>query len=393
MLQVKPQLKELLQQHLSQKGVSIRVFAERTGMSYPTVLSLLHKGSVPRKPEHRESVRRELGLDQDAWASVIAASQKDGIDIPEDGPLTLQQLVLKSLLSQGFTEQSFSKLSDIPYPTLMGMTRKGAIPRADTLALLGEKLGLTQEQIDEAVELSRALKRDGDDTADDAIAEVPSSEALSDAPNLAQLVADHIAGSGASIAHYARQHGVPYLSLTKLLNSGVPPRRKSILEPLSRALGLSEQAFETSLIKSKQSPTPASAKRDDVAMTPLQEALHRLVQAKGLTTKAFSELADLSVLTATKLLKHGDLPGRTTTHDKLRNLLQVTPEEYHDLLERSRETGRESEERPAASTAMPYIAPAPAASTGPSVSELAELIERLNPRQREALKSFILTMV
>lgn len=389
MLPAKPQLKELLQQHLSQKAVSIRVFAERTGMSYPTVLSLLHKGSVPRKPEHRESVRRELGLDQDAWASVIAASQKDGVDIPEDGPLTLQQLVLKSLLSQGFTEQSFSKISGIPYPTLMGMTRKGAIPRADTLAVLGEKLGLSQEQIDEAVELSRSTKRDSDDEVPDAV----SPEMLVDAPNLSQLVADHIANSAVSIANYARQHGVPYLSLTKLLNSGVPPRRKSILEPLSRALGLSEQAFETSLIKSKHSPTPASAKRDEVEMTPLQDALHRLVQAKGLTTKAFSELADLSVLTATKLLKHGDLPGRTTTHDKLRNLLQVTPEEYHDLLERSRADGRAADGQPAASTETPYVAPAPAAAQGPSVSELAELIERLNPRQREALKSFILTMV
>src|SRR5215210_9279893 len=94
------QLKDLLATHLSKSDVSARAFAERTGISYPTLLALLHKGSVPRKPEHRELLRRELGIDQDAWASILAASQKDGVEIPADGPLTLQQLVLKALLAQ-----------------------------------------------------------------------------------------------------------------------------------------------------------------------------------------------------------------------------------------------------------------------------------------------------
>ena len=43
-------LKDLLVQHLSANDTSARAFAERTGMSYPTVLALVHKGIAPRNP-------------------------------------------------------------------------------------------------------------------------------------------------------------------------------------------------------------------------------------------------------------------------------------------------------------------------------------------------------
>src|SRR3954467_12106063 len=157
------QLKELLQQHLARNDTSLRVFSERTGISYPTVLALLSRGHVPRKPEHREALRRELGLDQDAWAGVLAASQRDGVDIPAEGPLTLQQLVLKSLLAQGFTEQTFARLTGVPYPTVMGLTRKGAIPRTDTIHVIADKLGIPREDIDAAVEESLSRRDPGDD--------------------------------------------------------------------------------------------------------------------------------------------------------------------------------------------------------------------------------------
>ncbi|MBA3710370.1 MAG: hypothetical protein H0W83_16290 [Planctomycetes bacterium] len=390
------QLKELLASHLSKGDISARAFAERTGISYPTLLALLHKGSAPRKPEHREALRRELGIDQDAWASILAASQKDGVDIPADGPLTLQQLVLKALLAQGFTEQTFARLTGIPYPTIMGLTRKGATPRADTIAAIADKLGLTAEQVEAALAHSRETKRgsgvssDGEGTSADVVGDDGLAE---DVPHLAQLVADHVSRAGVSMAAFGRQHGIPYLSLNRLINFGVPPRRKAVLEPLAIALGLSERIFETSLMKSKRSPEPAEARRPGADMTPLQEALHRLVQERGLTTKAFSELADLSVLTATKLLKHGDLPGRTTTHDKLRNLLQLTPEDYQELISRSRGVGRVEEPRNGSEEPAAPAAHLNGSQHGPSAGELVELIERLNARQRDALKQFILTVI
>src|SRR5258708_1815812 len=133
-----PTLTELIERHLSDRDLSARAFAEQVGMSYPTLLSLCNKGHVPRKPEHREALRRAIGLGQDAWAAVLAASGKDSIDIPTQGQLTLQQLVVKALYAQGFSEQTFAKASGIPYPTILGITRKAAVPRDGTLTRLAE---------------------------------------------------------------------------------------------------------------------------------------------------------------------------------------------------------------------------------------------------------------
>jgi hypothetical protein len=68
----------------------------------------------------------------------------------------------------------------------------------------------------------------------------------------------------------------------------------------------------------------------------LQAALQAAVQERGLTLKAFSELIELSPLTAAKLLRNGELPGRATTHDKLRAFLHLSAEDYQGMLNRSR---------------------------------------------------------
>jgi len=392
-----PQLKELLQNHLSQQETSARAFAERAGISYPTVLALLHKGSVPRKPAHREALRRELNLGQDTWASVLAVSQRDGIDIPSEGPLSLRQMVLKALLAQGFTEQTFAKVSNVPYATLMGMTRKGAIPRADTLAVVAEKLGLALPEVMAAAQRSRVDRvHDGVEPVSDVILLAPGEPAedaeaapldgqapssTGEPPFLSQLAADRIAEEGVSVAGFARAHGIPYISLHQLLTTGVPPQRSTVLEPLAKALGLSAHDFAGSLRRSTEAPTPASQPSDDEASTPLQDALRELVRSRNLTTKAFAELADLSVLTATKLLKHGDLPGRVSTHEKLRSLLQLAPADYQELVRRSRSEGSVREGGPDS-----------APSDAPTLEELSDLIRRLGPRQRSALKRFILDL-
>jgi len=404
MQQRMPQLKDLLHHHLSQMETSARAFAERAGISYPTVLALLHKGSVPRKPAHREALRRELNLDQDTWASVLAVSQRDGIDIPSEGPLSLRQMVLKALLAQGFTEQTFAKVSNVPYATLMGMTRKGAIPRADTLGVVAEKLGLSLAEVMAAAQRSRVDRiHDGSEPISEVIllgAGEPVSEedtaaagalatmanghapASSDEPPfLSQLAANRIAEEGVSVAGFAKTHGIPYISLHHLLTTGIPPQRETVLEPLARALGLAEQDFADSLRRSTEAPTPAMQPSDDEASTPLQDSLRELVRSRNLTTKAFAELADLSVLTATKLLKHGDLPGRVSTHEKLRSLLQLGPADYQELVRRSRSDG-----------AVRQGGPDSVPGDAPTLEELSELIRRLGPRQRSALKRFILDL-
>lgn len=390
-----PQLRELLQQHLQRHSASARAFAERVGISYPTVLALLHKGSVPRKPEHRELLRQELGLAQDEWASVLAASQRDGIDIPREGPLTLRQLVLKALLAQGYTEQTFARASGIPYATIMGVTRKGAIPRADTLLSIAEKLALEPSQVEDAAERSRAERAvEGFEPSGEVVL-VPPPSALStnghafveegeeqppaeaEPPQLAQLVADRVASQQLSLAAFARQHGLPYLSLHRLVATGEPPQQPEALQALRAAVGLDTEHFARSLERSQREPTPAQAPSEDQHLTPLQEALQALVKARHLTTKAFAELADLSVLTATKLLKHGDLPGRTSTHEKLRTLLQLAPADYEDLVARSRSDQADR---------------GGATADGPTLEELMQLVRALGVRQRHQLKQFLVQL-
>ena len=91
-------LQDLLKRHLEARHMSVKTLAERLGMSYPTVLALIKKGSVPRSQEHRDALRSELELSSDAWAAVFASSMREGVEIPTEGPLTLQQLVIKAML-------------------------------------------------------------------------------------------------------------------------------------------------------------------------------------------------------------------------------------------------------------------------------------------------------
>jgi transcriptional regulator with XRE-family HTH domain len=331
------QLQDLLAALLKNRNISARTFAERTGIAYPTLLGVLNKGTVPRKQEHRETLRAELGLDLDAWALVVAASQRDALDIPSEGPLTLQQLVTKALLSKGFTEQTFSKQEGIPYPTLMGITRKGSVPRAETLTRLAERLGIPLTELRAAAELSKAGRSDADE-AEDGDGE-PDEHAPTDIPvaPLAQLAAEAVALSGGSMASWARQHAIPYFDLVRLITTGLPTDDEDSLATLAAALALPADEFASACARSRSHPEPAHlARHNEQPVTALQAALQAAVQERGLTLKAFSELIELSPLTASKLLRNGELPGRTTTHDKLRAFLHLSAEDYQGMLNRSR---------------------------------------------------------
>jgi predicted transcriptional regulator len=404
-------LQELLKRHLDQRNISVKTLAERLGISYPTVLALINKGSLPRSQDHRECLRKELGVEPGAWAAVLAASRKDAVDIPEDGPLTLQQLITKAILTRGQTELSLAESSGLPYPTLLGITRKGAIPRSDTLIRLGEVLQLTAQEIDQAAALSR-LRR-GQDSVE---SETDSDEnAPTDAPgtNLAQLVLDAITRSGSSAAAFAKRSEIPYLSLIRLIRDGVPPARGTALSAIKAGLGLDDETFEAALDRSRADPMPANrAKSSEIASNPLQASLLKLVETRGLTVKAFADLADLSVLTATRLLKKGDLPGRVATHGKLRGLLGLREEDYQLLLQRARAAGAAETDgdHDAQPTAMPPITEAirrieverppgsftEAFSAGvkrePTDEDFMLLIRRLGPKQRRALMGFMLTL-
>lgn len=382
-------LQDLLAQHLNQRNLAARTFADRSGIPYPTLLGVLNKGTVPRKPEHREALRRELGVDASDWAGIIAASQRDGVEIPADGPLTLQQLALKHLLAQGHTEQSFAKATGIPYPTLMGVTRRGALPRADTLARLAECLKVPLDEVNAAAEHSRsgrredegALAAEASDDPDDST-EVATGAS---APSLAQLAAEAVAMSGGSIAAWARQNQVPYLSLTRLIAHGEPPRRQGVLEPLRLALSLTPERFTACLARSRNHPEPAHvAKHNEQPVTPLQAALQAAVQERNLTLKAFSEAVDLSPLTASRLLKAGELPGRVTTHEKLRSFLGLDHDDYQGLLTRSRTASAG-----VASAQQIAAPPLPGQAAPMGEDGLVTAIRQLDPGQRAEVERLV----
>jgi predicted transcriptional regulator len=383
-------LQDLLAQHLSQRNLAARTFADRSGIPYPTLLGVLNKGTVPRKAEHREALRRELALEASDWAAIIAASQRDGVEIPTDGPLTLQQLVLKHLLAQGHTEQSFAKATGIPYPTLMGVTRRGALPRADTLARLAECLGIPADAMRAAAEHSRQGRREGDDQDGGQDEEEAPAAGDDDGipPSLAQLAAEAVALSGGSIAAWAHQHDVPYLSLIRLIAHGEPPRKQVALDALRAALNLGTDRFNACLTRSRTNPEPAHvAKHNEQPVTPLQAALQAAVQERNLTLKAFSEEVDLSPLTASRLLKAGELPGRVTTHEKLRTFLGLDQDDYQGLLSRSRLANAAVAPGHHHLEAPPL--PAQAAPAPMSDENLLNAIRGLDPRRRAEVERLV----
>ena len=417
-------LQHLLKGHLETRNLSVKTLAERLAISYPTVLALVNKGSLPRSQEHREILRRELGLSNEAWATVLASSMRDGIEIPAEGPLTLQQLVTKAMLSQGYTEQSLAEKTGLPYPTLLGITRKGSIPRGETLPRLASALKLDLREVEAAVALSRDRRGNVATAGEDEAGDDEAQPTDSAGPNLAQLTLDAVTRSGTSTAAFAKQHGIPYLSLMRLIRDGIPPVRGSALSTIKSALGLDEAGFESALDRSKADPQPASrSKANEIASNPLQASLLKVVEERGLSVKAFAALSDLSVLTATRLLKKGDLPGRQATHAKLRGLLGISDSEYQLLLQRARASGAsESDDDEAQPHHLPSItetfnrqqaaitatSPAPVdepARAGsfteafaakvprePSDEDFMVAIRRLGPKQRRALMGFIATL-
>lgn len=425
-------LQDLLKRHLDARNISVKTLAERLGMSYPTVLALIKKGSVPRSQEHRDALRTELELSTEAWAAVFASSMRDGVEIPADGPLTLQQLVIKAMLVQGYSEQSLSDKTGLPYPTLLGVTRKGAIPRADTIQTIAESLGIDAITMDEAVALSKDRRGQGDNTSSsidhtgdnyqassahhhhDHEAE-PTDVVVS---SLAQLALDAITKSGVSTAHFGKEYDIPYITLMRLIREGIPPVRSAMLQVIQKALHLDDAAFEAALDCSRANPAPASrAKSSEIASNPLQASLLKVVEERGLTVKAFADLADLSVLTATRLLKKGDLPGRQATHGKLRGLLGLGESDYDLLLQRAHAAGAgevddEAEAHPASmaqpatepflrqspvvlsftsGTQQPQTASIPIGE--PTDADFMALIARLAPKQRRTLLGILTSMM
>lgn len=403
-----PLLADLLKAHLQATGGSARALAEKLDASYPSVLAWMSKGGVPRKPEHREALRRELAMAPDVFSRVLAASSKESIDIPHDGPLDLRQLLLKHLGERNLTERTFADLSNIPYATLMGITRRGAVPRGGTLEQLAQALGVPLDLVREAAGRTRGEAEAAGHPVEVTAEAEPTAHAVESAHaaaeihaalvaepasggELARVANERVAASGLSAAAYARTHDLPYLALSKLLATGIEPEDAEVLGRLRAAFPVqrTQPAAPAAATAAPQASPEEGGTRAlhrtggaSVGDHPLHEALLKLCRERGWSQQKFAQVSGLAVPTASRLLK-GDLPGRGPTHLKLREVLGIDQSAYQALLPPEPQSADEPE--------APRSTKSAAASEDPEVLKLCRAINDLDAGQRAAVWQLVKT--
>ena len=412
-----PTLQDVVQKHLSSHGISIRSLAQESGITYPTLLGVVNRGSVPRRQEHREALRELLGIEARAFTEILIESGADGFS-PTGGPIqTLQQLINNKVLALGITEQRLAEQAGVAYSTVMGITRKGSIPREDSLNRLIDALDLEPDEVRAAVAASRALRRSGLDQ--DGSEDSESDEDV----GLAVLVGRHMRSRGQSMGSFAKDLGIGYFRISRFLDTGIPFEDPAHLESLRHMLGLDRERFEAALAISKRDPRPADLGTGDnlagAEGNPLQRAILEYMRSHSLTLKALAKRADLSQVTVSRLVKQGQAPSRATTHIKLQDLLGLDPDSYQALVARSPQAGaallskgaadeeeHDDDEPPSEDESDDGYHPQPVRGRPtapvtaeeqpegvPTKDELVALVKRLGPKQREALKTFLAAMV
>lgn len=374
-------LPDAIHTHLKRNALSAKAFAEETGINYQTLLGIVKNGNIPRKAEHREALREALGVDEDTWVTILANSGRAPVNLPTSGPLTLQQLVTRALYAQGLNEQKLSRQCGVAYPTILGITRKGAVPRHDSLKTISDALNLDWDDVTTAVNTSRSSRYQSRHDA---------ADAAENARSLTELVAQHLSETGLSVAGLAKRMGVGYIALSRLLKSPGHSNDRDLLGRLGKALELSHEAMIAAIQMERVSDSPSSVvvrgshpiPKD---ATPLQKALIGRLNRDNLTIKAMSEQAQLSQLTMTRLLKGQTKPARSTTHQKLQELLGISKEAYLNLLNPESEDGGRS----AVEDAQEAQYYEDLAKHGQEMESLMRKIDGLSSEQRAVIKRYL----
>lgn len=418
-----PTLQDLLQNHLTESGISVRKLAEQAEIGYQALLGVVNKGTVPRKASHRNALQDILGLDDAAWDAALHASEgaaaSGPVPVPETGPVTLQQLVARELATRGLDEKGLAEVAEVPYPTVLGITRRGTIPRTDTIKRVAAVLDLDVSTLDAAIETSRQVRRGGGQAPRPKVAEAE------DVPVLAELVAETIRKRHQSMGSFSRDVGVGYLVIARLIERGVIPQEQQVLDALRDACEVTQSTFTAVLEASQERPGAAvKPQRDDLLSpdaTALQRAMVGFMRDNNLNLKTLAKRASLSQVTVSRLVKGGQLPSRSATHHKLQTLLGIDAPSYRALLEQSSPTAALTAKPGAANevprtsadtltgeddtdhylphdhtppqgiAALPDLPPGTLSPDGkpPTTEELSKLMRRLDGSQREALRAFL----
>ena len=238
-----PTLKDVVTDHLEAHGKSIRTLAREAGITYPTLLGVLNRGTVPRKKEHREALRKALGFDPEAWNEILVASTSSFSRDNSEDFMTLQQLISREMYAEGLTEQSLAEKAGVAYSTVMGITRKGSIPRKPSLMKIVNSLNIDDDTIEEAVQNSRSIRQTG-------VNPVEMNEDPEEIDHLSSIVVKHIMARQQTIGSFAQDLRIGYLTLSRFLSTGVPPQDKQVLTSLRRMLGIDTETFQAAFERS-----------------------------------------------------------------------------------------------------------------------------------------------
>ena len=298
-----PTLQEIVQNHLTDSGMSVRKLAEQSGIGYQALLGVVNKGSIPRKAEHRLALQAALDLDDETWASALNESDiahaSGPVPVPETGPVTFQQLVTRELAERGLTERDLANTAEVPHPTVLGITRRGTIPRTDTIKRVAAILHLDIDSLDAAIETSRQVRRGGGNAPR---AKVAGPDEI---PVLAELVAETIRKRNQSMGAFARDLGIGYMVIARLIERGTLPDEQSVLDALRGACEVTESTFTAVLNVSRNRPEAAIKPQRDELLDPdanaLQRSLVSYMREQNLNLKSLAKRANLSQVTGIAL--------------------------------------------------------------------------------------------
>ena len=407
-------LHDVIQHFMDENNVSAKALAEQAGISYPTMLNVVKTGNIPRKPEHREALREILDYDRDDWAEILSRSNKKKTDrIENDAPADLQEIISKALYAKGYSEKSLAEETGLPYATISGITRKGAVPRKHSLDIIIEVLGLDAAEVDKAVRSSHASRHQTEYEED----EFAEFDAIA---SIAEIINQRLAESGISLASYAKQVSIGYLTLSRVMNGKWKPDDLSQFETLRADLGLDEAEFAASIHLTEEAhevtsltirgkhPVPSDA-------SPLQKALIAYMNQENLTIKALAEKCGLSQLTMARIIKQQAVPSRASTHKKLQELLELDHASYLELIGGEQKTGRlasrqrRKEKGEEGTDYIAHDAQIPAESdtnrhetsaliarldkNSDNVEDILTIVKNLNSNQRSALCDFLKLIV
>ena len=130
---------QLLQERMQEQGMSLRSVSDAIDVSYSVLMGVVRDHTIPRRAEDRLALQGFWGVSERDWNALIASvASNRGEDTRS--LMTLQQLITRALYEKNLTEQELAQRSGVPYATVMGVTRKGSVPRQSTLNTIARAL-------------------------------------------------------------------------------------------------------------------------------------------------------------------------------------------------------------------------------------------------------------